>query len=530
MKIFLLNLIAIAIVLNSCDNNDSINQNFLTDSSLTYGEKMELYLKTDSIADQKFSKSEVKLLREYYKLNKYKPILTDEENKVTQKGQIYLDLIENSLVFGVPKLLMVNKFEKLHPIEKDFFTLIHLHRLIFYRSDGFLKNKNSFVIPKFTKELSRKTKIILGFKTKEEGVNYILSLGPMQNETFKSYSEKIYSFGTKYLIDTLNLNAKNYATPEQKLELAKSSLAAKGYLKKNSSDKVEFDRAMLSFKLDNGLDSTVEINEFTVKALCESNENKLFRAAISLDRIRKRTSDLKRYVLINIPEYHLYFFAKGELKAKHRIIVGKRGTQTPELTSEIRSITIYPYWKVPASIVKNEIMPKVRKSVAYLEKHHYTLAKINDTNALDLTKVNLNSNSFSVIQSPGKWNSLGVIKFEFNNKHNVYVHDTPQKGLFNRTIRSFSHGCMRCERPIDLGKTFIEFDQEFVTSKERKPYYLDTLLNRNKHTSYFLTNKIPIFVEYQSVTVARSKLIFHLDIYDRDNQIIADLRRNSKII
>ena len=112
-------------------------------------------------------------------------------------------------------------------------------------------------------------------------------------------------------------------------------------------------------------------------------------------------------------------------------------------------------------------MPDVYKNPGYLAKHHYKLCRYNDTTRINPSSIDWSKrpSGFNVIQMPGVWNSLGIIKFEFLSNHSVYVHDTPQKALFNRKIRSFSHGCMRCQNPVELGKLMLEYDQEGSMAK-----------------------------------------------------------------
>ena len=133
-----------------------------------------------------------------------------------------------------------------------------------------------------------------------------------------------------------------------------------------------------------------------------------------------------------------------------------------------------------------------------------------------------------MIQMPGPWNSLGVIKFEFLSNHSVYVHDTPQKGFFNRKVRSFSHGCMRCQYPVELGKLMLQYDQEGRRKKSMPPDTLDSLVRIGEHVGIGLKNRIPIYVEYQTVTTHEKRITFHLDIYFREDEIIKILAEKNK--
>lgn len=509
-----------SLVLISCNPEQAREKNFLKDPNLSITAKLERYLNSDSLMGKAFSPEEVQLLRTYYGQRDYRPFLLEQ---APSKDSLFNLLFERSLAFGVPREYLQLPKKNAHPIELDMVKVLHVARMVAIRDKGFLDTSGR---PKTTAPVApfRKLNFITKATSFESASNYLLALGPKSDSTFRQLSDQLFAFGMKYKLDTENLSPKDFNTEEKRTSLAKQSLKNKGYLRSANDSNAAFEEALLQFKLHNGLDSTLQLNDYTVEALCESNTTKLTRAALSLDKIRHRKNSFGRLVLINLPEYALYFYANDSLRAKHRVVIGKRSNETPELESEIRSIVIYPYWKVPASIVKKEIMPEVRKNKNYLAKHHYTLRGYKDTSALDVSKINLKSNGYSIVQSPGKWNSLGVLKFEFNNRHSVYVHDTPQKALFNRAVRSFSHGCMRCEFPAELGKQFLTFDQEGRKKQSMRPDTLDTLLRVGKHNVFPLKTEIPIKVYYQTVCATANRMVFYLDIYGRDSQLLNSLK------
>jgi murein L,D-transpeptidase YcbB/YkuD len=131
---------------------------------------------------------------------------------------------------------------------------------------------------------------------------------------------------------------------------------------------------------------------------------------------------------------------------------------------------------------------------------------------------------FTVIQQPGSHNSLGIIKFEFTNPYSVYVHDTPKKNLFNTVFRSYSHGCMRCENPVDLAKAMLYYDSIPKKRNPFKPDTLDTLLSQVNHIRIKLLEPIPIYVVYETVVAERDSLIFHLDLYHREEELVKVLK------
>jgi len=514
------------LLIQGCAGEQKTNDNFLNDNTLPIPQKIELFLNNDALMKTIFTQEESQLLQNFYKERNYKPILYDENLTLTRSGQTLLQVLNQSLAFGVPTTCIGKFNKKAHPVKKDLMTVVNFARLIEFRDHGFTQSNGTLRKKSVCKDISALQKST-SFSDFGVASNFVLARGPVEDSVFRSLSNLIYAFAVQYKIDTMDANPNDFKSEDERKAFMKESLVSKGYLTSSNNTNEQMASALLAFKLDNGLDSTIQINDYTMEALCESNHSRLTRAVVSLEKVRHRVKDQKKFVWVNIPEYHLYFYANDSLKAKHRVVVGKKSNETPELISEIRNVVIMPEWHVPASIVKKEIMPKVRKNHAYLSKNHYTLRKFNDTTPLDVESVNLKSNGFSVLQSPGKWNSLGVIKFEFNNNQSIYVHDTPQKGLFSRTVRSFSHGCIRCDKPIALGKTIIKYDQDGRKKYSMIGDTIDSLATIYKHRNIPLMKRIPIFVVYQTVTQQRGKLVFHLDIYGRDQAILKKLAAES---
>ena len=248
----------------------------------------------------------------------------------------------------------------------------------------------------------------------------------------------------------------------------------------------------------------------------------MLRASLALDRLRSKIKLPEKYIRINIPEFQLYFYAEDTLRKIHRIIVGKQENQTPQLTSRVNRIICYPYWKVPTSIANKEILPAVKANRSYLVRNHYKIYK-GKNQEVDPSTVSWNRYStfpYTVIQQPGAHNSLGIIKFEFNNPYSVYVHDTPKKNLFNNVYRSFSHGCMRCEHPVELAKEILFFDSIPKKRNPFKPDTLDTLLQHVENQTIPLLQAIPIFIVYETVVAEKERLIFHFDLYRREEEYI----------
>jgi L,D-transpeptidase YcbB len=297
--------------------------------------------------------------------------------------------------------------------------------------------------------------------------------------------------------------------------VAKLSLIDKGYVTEDAPDSL-FLGALETFQVENGLKPDAVIGKYTRRALEESQQTKVDRAILSLERWRWRAQSPDRFIWINIPEYMLRVYYNDTLQSEHRVVVGKFDTKTPQLESRIRQIVAYPYWNVPYSITSKEFLPAAKNNPGYFARNHLRLYK-RDGEEVDPYSVNWKSipkNTFpyKVRQDPGTFNSLGIIKFEFSNPYGVYVHDTPSKGLFGTDIRSYSHGCIRCNLPDSLARFMLRRDEQVMT-----PDSLDTFLARKEHRVISLRRPVSLKVDYITVTAdASDKLTFHPDIYDWD--------------
>lgn len=256
--------------------------------------------------------------------------------------------------------------------------------------------------------------------------------------------------------------------------------------------------------------------------------DQLYHAQISLDRLRQAVKKPTTFVDINLPSFELKFIADDTLRSVHRIIVGKIEHPTPELVSKIYQIVSLPYWRVPSSIAKKEILPALKRNAAYLQKEHMRIygagRKEIDPRTVKWKKIKNNTFPYQIEQDPGPWNSLGLIKFEFANQFSVYVHDTPNKSLFGQKFRSFSHGCMRAQNPIELGKLILTYDKKGDKTNKVSADSLQTLIDQKIHRRIPLRQPIPIFIVYHTVTADQKGLYFHLDLYQKETALLALFR------
>ena len=212
-------------------------------------------------------------------------------------------------------------------------------------------------------------------------------------------------------------------------------------------------QAVKQFQQGLGLEPDGVAGPATVAALNGGNSATREQIIANMERWRWMPRDLGAFhVLVNIPEFRLSINRDGAETYSTRVVVGTVKNQTPVFSDNIRHIVVNPYWNVPNSIVKGEIAPKTWRNPGYIDSQNMDL--IYNGDVVSPWQVNWaavgNTFPFKVRQRPGPSNALGQIKFLFPNKHDVYLHDTPSKGLFSRSQRALSHGCVRVENPMEF--------------------------------------------------------------------------------
>lgn len=211
----------------------------------------------------------------------------------------------------------------------------------------------------------------------------------------------------------------------------------------------------------------------------------------------------KQYIVVNIPAFTLTFFKEGKPELVSKVVVGKELNETVVFSGEMNQIVFSPYWNVPPSILKNEILPAIAKNSDYLAKN------------------NMEWYDGRVRQKPGPKNSLGLVKFLFPNSHTIYMHDTPSKSLFNRDSRSFSHGCIRVARPRDLAIMVLKDDPNWSPEK------IDAAMHSGVEKYYSLKTRIPVYIGYFTAWVGTDgEINFYNDIYNRDERLAELLLSN----
>ena len=471
-----------------------------------------------------YSDDEKQWLRDFYSDRKHSPLWVND-SALNNKGLELRACVDHSLWFGIPE----NRLEK--PTFKD---------NIFVRDEILLTATAAFMVrdldsgfmnlqEKKYKPRSFASKIQLNklLKKKVPLDSIFLQCGPLDSN-YRFFATQLYYYCKSTTLDKTSFKIKPFK--EDSLHCfsgTRDALRSKGYITKKENDSLAIIEALKTFQAHNGLKPDGKTGKYTAIALNESTYDKILRAALNLEKLRVKLKDPKKFIRINLPEYRLRYYAKDSLKSVHNIVIGKTENQTPELISKIRNIVVFPYWKVPYSIASKEILPELKRNSSYLEKHHYKLYRNKteiDAHQINWKRIKENTFPYTVIQQPGPSNSLGIIKFEFFNDFSVYVHDTPSKGLFGVDVRSYSHGCMRCQNPVDLGKMILNYDSLGTKRNDLTADSLDSLLLLKENYVIKLKDQVPIFIEYSTVTADKDHIFFWLDIYKRDEEYLKFLR------
>lgn len=293
-----------------------------------------------------------------------------------------------------------------------------------------------------------------------------------------------------------------------------------GKSKKGTFDK-NLEEAVIKYQKSNGLNADGVVGKTTIEALNVPLITRIKQIELNMDRLRWLPSELgTSYVMVNIPDFSLNLVEDGKVVLNMPVIVGKdEGLQSCVLSSQITYLDLNPYWYIPNSIATKDLLPKLRKDPGYLEKNDikiYTAYGSNgaeiDPKSIKWDKVDTSTWGYKFRQEPGAENPLGRIKFIFQNKCGIYLHDTSSPQLFKNHRRDFSHGCIRIGKPIELA-TYLLADKP-GWSKEQ----IESAIDSEKSKAITLTKPMNIHIVYATAWVDEDDVLqFRNDIYSIDD-------------
>jgi murein L,D-transpeptidase YcbB/YkuD len=278
-------------------------------------------------------------------------------------------------------------------------------------------------------------------------------------------------------------------------------------------------RAVRAFQERHGLEADGVVGPTTRVALNVPVETRLQQIAANMARWRRLPQHLgARYLLANIPNFTLDVVEQDRVVMSMRTVVGTPQQRTPVFSALLTSLVLSPYWHIPSSIARQEILPRLRREPGYLATQHIKLwrgqgaeAQEVDPRRIDWSAVSARHFDYSLRQDPGAHNALGRMKFLFPNAYSVYMHDTPQRTLFARSARAFSHGCVRLEQPIALAEYLLRDEPYWTRDK-----VLATIA-RGVERYVPLPAALPVHLVYWTTWVTETgTLHFRPDIYGYD--------------
>jgi L,D-transpeptidase YcbB len=277
--------------------------------------------------------------------------------------------------------------------------------------------------------------------------------------------------------------------------------------------------AVKRFQSRHGIDVDGRIGKATLAQLNTPLGVRVRQLELALERWRRVSYDISRpAIVVNIPEFRLRAFGPGEHpELDMKVVVGRaRGYQTPLFSAELQSVTFRPYWNVPYSIQRKELVPQIKRDASYLSKNDFEVVTpagvVVTTDAVsERILAQLRSGGLLLRQRSGARNALGLVKFMFPNEHDVYLHDTPARSLFARARRDFSHGCMRAEKAAELADWVLGQDAGWPPERVREA------MNAVESSQVKLKHPIQVVIMYVTAVVLESgEVNFYSDIYGED--------------
>jgi murein L,D-transpeptidase YcbB/YkuD len=255
--------------------------------------------------------------------------------------------------------------------------------------------------------------------------------------------------------------------------------------------------ALKNFQKRMGLSEIGKLNQQTIKEVNKPIEFRIKQMMVNMERLRWIPVEMEKgYLLINIPEFKLHIFENEKPIWNTNVVVGKEVKRTSIFKGNMSQIILNPYWGIPTSIVRNEILPHIKRNPNYLADNNMEVIDGNYR------------------QKPGKNNALGKMKFMFPNNYHIYLHDTPSKGLFGETKRAFSHGCIRVENPKKLVNYLLRDNNNW------NPEKVDKILLTDVQTGIRINPTVPVYIAYFTAWVdINGQLNFRNDLYNLDKKL-----------
>ena len=314
----------------------------------------------------------------------------------------------------------------------------------------------------------------------------------------------------------------------------RNRLIAMGFLKRSTTRIYDADitAAVERFQIASGLEADGVAGRGTIAFMNTSMRKRLEQVHVAMERERwlNRPEGLgERHIWVNLTDFTAQIRDNGVVSFKTRSVIGAhdRDRRSPEFSDVMEHMVINPSWYVPRSIATKEYLPQLQadpNAVSHLEITDVRGQRIN-REEVDFSQYSTTSFPFDMRQPPSRSNALGLVKFMFPNRYNIYLHDTPHKQLFAREVRAFSHGCIRLNDPFDFAYALLA-----VQTADPEGFF-KSQLNTGRETTVELERHVPVHLVYRTaVTTAEGGLVFRRDVYGRDARIWEALQREGVVL
>lgn len=282
------------------------------------------------------------------------------------------------------------------------------------------------------------------------------------------------------------------------------------------------EEGLKKYQLNHGMEPDGTIGNLTAESLNNSPAKLMDIAAVNLERLRWLSDTLRdsELILVNVANYQLDYLNKLDTVLTAKVIVGKEYNESPVFSAPMTYIAFSPYWNIPESIIKDEIMPAMQKNPNYLsQKNMEVITHSGEVITPKPKDWSGDTFPYLVRQKPGGSNALGLVKFMFPNEHSIYIHDTPSRSLFELENRALSHGCIRIQDPAKFAALLLKDDPEWDREK------IQEAMNQDNEQIVQLNRSIPVVIFYLTFWAdTNGAPHFRSDIYNRDQEVLSALK------
>ena len=307
----------------------------------------------------------------------------------------------------------------------------------------------------------------------------------------------------------------------------RNRLVAMGYLRRSAMQTYDetIAKAVQLFQFDHGITADGVAGEATVQEINREPVERLQSVIVAMERVRWMPADLgARHIWVNQADFTAKIMDGGKVTFETRAVVGKNGedTRSPEFSDMMEFMVVNPSWSVPRSITTKEYLPLLKRNPN--AAGHLTIIDRNGR-AVPRSAINFGAYTaanfpYAMRQPPSDGNALGLVKFMFPNKWNIYLHDTPQKALFAKEVRAFSHGCIRLNDPFDFAYALLARQSDDPQGEFQRA------LNTGAETVQSLVQPVPVHLVYFTAwPTAKGHMTYRRDVYGRDGALFQALSK-----